>query len=152
MISRAHRRDSLPPLEEWMRECRQLFPRHEVPPEARYPGTCWESEVRLLHWVSRYNFAVKLTELSMERGGDRALMEEAVSLLDGVVSKFEGLPPTSYKALANALMMLEVFRPELHHRALQAWQEYAQRAEDEDPDLPRIRELLPRLVEAPEEE
>jgi hypothetical protein len=144
LVDRVMARGAEPEAASWLESSRASLSRIDPAILATHPVDSWEHAVLVYYWKQAGKNALALARSAQLHNGDRQALEWSAQLLERLIAAGADAPPGVHRDLAAVYQQLSAYDPVFDAKMRQEFAAYLNVAPPNDPELPRIRELLGR--------
>src|SRR5262245_2786310 len=142
LVERVLPRTALPDLTTFVADAEASFARLDPAAARGLPPGSWEAGIVSAYWkqYERYGFAV--ARLAVGRAGDPTVSAIAARVFETMAQRHPSPSPAVFKNLGVAYQGLSATQPDAATSMVRAWRRYLAMAPADDPDVPKIRQLV----------
>jgi hypothetical protein len=142
VVERVTPRAAPPDLATFVGEAEASFARLDPVAAKGLPPGSWEAAIVSAYWKQYERFGFAVARLAAGRAGDPAVSATAARVFETMAERHPSPSPAVFKNLGVAYQGLSAARPDAPAAMVRAWRRYLAMAPTDDPDVPKIRQLV----------
>jgi hypothetical protein len=142
VVERVLPRAAPPDLASFVADAEASFARLDPAAARGLPPGSWETAIVSAYWKQYERFGFAVARLAAGRTSDPAVSATAARVFETMAERHPTPSPAVFKNLGVAYQGLSATRPDAPAAMVRAWRRYLAAAPADDPDVPKIRQIV----------